>query len=104
MLFRSSGFEAHRAISAPPALSVRIKFAVSVVTCIHAANRIPENGFSFSKRRRISASTGMFLSAHSILFLPSLASAGFATSLRGIDCVAVVIVLPKLVYRGESLL
>ena len=34
-----SGFDAHSTTSAPPAFSVRMRFAVSVVTCRHAAMR-----------------------------------------------------------------
>ena len=34
-----SGFEAHRTTSAPPAFSVRIRFAVSLVTCMTARRR-----------------------------------------------------------------
>jgi hypothetical protein len=33
------GFEAQRTTSAPPSLSVRIRFAVSLVTWRHAATR-----------------------------------------------------------------
>ena len=77
-----NGFDAQSAISAPPALSAIIKFAVSVVTCMQAAIRVPANGFSFAKRSRICASTGMLRPAHSMRFFPSAASAGFAISLR----------------------
>ena len=52
-LVHEYGFEAQRASSAPPALRVRMRLAVSVVTCIHAENRMPLNGCSFSKRSRI---------------------------------------------------
>ena len=78
-----SGFEAQSAISAPPALSTRIKLAVSVVTCMHAAMRTPVNGCDFSKRARICASTGMLRSAHSMRLRPSAASDASAMSWRG---------------------
>ena len=41
-----SGFEAARTTSAPPALSVRIRFAVSVVTWRQAPIRSPSSGRS----------------------------------------------------------
>ena len=39
-----SGLEATSTTSAPPALSVRTRFAVSVVTCRHADTRRPASG------------------------------------------------------------
>src|SRR5919201_3382820 len=77
-----SGFDAQRTTSAPPAFSVRIKFAVSVVTCRHADTRWPASGCSASKRSRIAASTGICRSAHSIRTSPSSASAMSLTSWR----------------------
>ena len=44
---------------APPAISVRTRFAVSAVTCRHAATRIPSSGRSAANRSRICASTGI---------------------------------------------
>ncbi len=67
------GFDAHRATSAPPAARVSIRFAVSVVTCRQAPMRMPSNGRSFSKRSRISASTGISPAAHSIRSRPASA-------------------------------
>src|SRR5512134_1978157 len=49
----------------PPASKVRTKTAVSVVTWRHAERRAPFNGFSFSKRPRISFKTGIAISAQS---------------------------------------
>src|SRR5690349_16944007 len=69
-----SGFEPHRNTSAPPACSVRARFAVSVVTCRQAAMRMPRSGRSFAKRARIARSTGMLRSAHSMRMRPSRAS------------------------------
>ncbi len=74
------GLEAHRATAAPPALSVCIRVAVSVVTCRQALRRIPLSGFSFANRWRIRLSTGMFWAAHSIRSCPSLASLKSLTS------------------------
>src|SRR5688500_12960374 len=65
-----SGFEAQSATSAPPAASVSIRFAVSVVTCRQAATRTPCNGFSLSKRSLIWAITGISPAAQSILPRP----------------------------------
>ena len=78
-----SGLDAHRNSSAPPAFSARIRFAVSVVTCMQAASLTPSNGRSFSKRSRICRSTGMERSAHSIRALPCAASERSATSCLG---------------------
>src|SRR3954453_22431763 len=77
-----SGFEAQRTTSAPPAFRVRIRFAVSVVTCRQAETRKPLSGCSVSNRCRIAASTGICRSAHSILRTPSSASARSFTSYR----------------------
>ena len=70
-----SGFDAHSTTSAPPAFSVRIRLAVSVVTCRQAEMRRPSSGFSRSKRSRMAASTGIWRSAHSMRRTPSSASA-----------------------------
>jgi len=75
-----SGLEAHSATWAPPALSVRMRFAVSEVTCMQQPMRTPRSGFCLSKRSRIRASTGMSRSAQRIFFLPSEARATLVTS------------------------
>ena len=77
------GFDAQRTTCAPPALSVLIRLAVSVVTCKQAAIRTPFRGFSFANRSRINRRTGILLSAHSILFLPADASRISFTSCGG---------------------
>src|SRR3989344_2276213 len=66
-----SGLDAARKTLAPPALSVRTRFAVSAVTCRTAASVLPLNGCSFSKRARTERRTGMSRSAHSMRFFPS---------------------------------
>jgi hypothetical protein len=68
------GFEAQSRTSAPPALSVAIRFAVSVVTCRHAAIVIPLRGLSFLKRVLMLSRTGMSFAAHSIRSMPFFAS------------------------------
>ena len=78
-----NGFDAHSAMSAPPAFRTRIKFAVSVVTCMHAAILTPANGCDFSNRSRICARTGMFRSAHSIFKRPAAANDASAMSCFG---------------------
>src|SRR5262245_50681271 len=75
-----SGLEAQRASCAPPALSVSMSTAVSVVTCRHAPRRMPLSGCSWVKRSRTCRSTGIDCSAHSIFSRPSLASDRFLTS------------------------
>src|SRR5215211_606288 len=75
-----SGLEAHSTTLAPPALRVRIRLAVSVVTCRQAATFRPSRGRSFSKRARMSRSTGMCRSAHSMRRRPSSARARSVTS------------------------
>src|SRR5207247_1481169 len=67
--------EPHTNTSAPPALSVRARFAVSVVTCRHAATRVPRSGRSLANRARIVRSTGMLRSDHSMRMRPCRASA-----------------------------
>src|SRR5687767_4504173 len=78
-----SGFEAHSTTSAPPAFSVRARFAVSVVTWRHAEMRMPSSGRSCSKRSRIAARTGMCRSAHSTRVTPAGASPRSLTSWLG---------------------
>src|SRR6266850_2964218 len=75
-----SGLEAQSATRAPPALSVSISTAVSVVTCRHAPRRRPLSGCSLAKRSRTWRRTGIDCSAHSILSRPSAASSIFLTS------------------------
>src|SRR5919109_533243 len=75
-----SGFEAQSTTSAPPAFSVRARFAVSVVTWRQAEIRYPASGCSRSRRSRIAASTGIWRSAHSMRRTPSGASAMALTS------------------------
>src|SRR3954465_2096844 len=77
-----SGFEAQSTTSAPPSLSVRIRFAVSLVTWRQAETRYPTSGCSAAKRSRIAASTGICRSAHSIRLRPSGASPRSLTSCR----------------------
>src|SRR5258707_4343455 len=75
-----SGLLPHNVPSAPPACRVRIRLAVSLVTCRQAATRIPVSGFSWLKRWRIIARTGISWSAHSMRSLPAPARRGLATS------------------------
>jgi hypothetical protein len=75
-----NGFDAHRTTLAPAALRVRIRLAVSAVTCRHAETFIPLSGFCLANRSRIAARTGMSLSAHRILLFPSDANDKSATS------------------------
>src|SRR6202047_640000 len=75
-----SGLLAQTVTSAPPACSVRIRLAVSLVTCRQAATRNPASGFSWLKRWRIIARTGISWSAHSMRSLPAPARRGLATS------------------------
>src|SRR6202022_481329 len=58
--------EAQSTRSAPPAASVVIKCAVSLVTCRQAETRMPLRGFCFAKRALMSASTGIERPAHSM--------------------------------------
>src|SRR3984893_2901614 len=75
-----SGLEAQHSTSAPPALSVRRRLAVSVVIWRQALKRWPRSGFSLAKRSRMSRSTGICSSAHSILCRPASASPRSRTS------------------------
>src|SRR5215469_13980513 len=68
-----SGFEAQQNTSAPPALSVRSRLAVSQVTCRQAPRRWPLSGCSFKKRSRIRRRTGICRSAHSMRLKPAAA-------------------------------
>src|SRR3954470_13025239 len=77
-----SGFDAQSTTSAPPAFSVRIRLAVSVVTWRQAEMRYPSSGFSFSNRSPIACRTGICRSAHWILRTPSEASEMSFTSCR----------------------
>ena len=84
-----SGFDAHKSRSAPPALSVLARLAVSAVTCRQADILIPASGFSLSKRSRIARSTGMSRSAQSTRFRPASASdRSFTSPLLGAATVA----------------
>src|SRR5258706_15965653 len=67
------GFEAQSATSAPPALSVSIRLAVSLVTCRHAAILRPLRGCSLTNLSRIRFSTGISRAAQSIRPWPSVA-------------------------------
>ena len=86
-----NGFDAHRATSAPPAFSVRMRLAVSVVTWRHAAIVMPSSGFSFSNRSRMRCSTGICRSAHSILRRPSSARARSWTSYSTVICFSLLL-------------
>src|SRR5215208_5782414 len=95
-----SGYDAQSTTSAPPAFSVRIRFAVSVVTCRHAATRWPASGCSRSKRSRIAVSTGICRSAHSMRRLPSPASARSFTSC--LICVDAIVPLLPVSLGGQE--
>src|SRR5207302_10493054 len=69
-----SGFEAQRTTSAPPALRVIIRLAVSLVTWRQAETRSPDRGRCSRKRSRIRSSTGTSRAAQWIRPWPSLAS------------------------------
>src|SRR3954454_8903004 len=78
-----SGLAEHSAASAPPAISACIRFAVSAVTCRHAAIFTPSSGCSSLKRSRMERRTGMWPCAHSIRASPAWARAGSAMSCLG---------------------
>src|SRR5688572_27479078 len=78
-----SGLDAQSTTSAPPAFSVRARFAVSVVTCRQAEMRMPSSGRSRSKRSRIAESTGICRSAHSTRVTPAGARPRSLTSWLG---------------------
>src|SRR5262249_4451282 len=65
-----SGLLAQSTRSAPPALSVMARLAVSVVICRQADMRMPLRGCSRWNRSRMSASTGMSLAAQRMRALP----------------------------------
>src|SRR3982074_891854 len=75
------GFEAHSAASAPPALRVIIRLAVSLVTWRHAASLMPFSGCSLTKRARIRVRTGISRAAQSIRSWPCAARFKSLTSL-----------------------
>ena len=75
-----NGFDAQIRTSAPPALSVRSRLAVSVVTCRQAATTAPASGRSLAKRSRIDVSTGMLASAQAMRWCPRSARPRSATS------------------------
>src|SRR5579864_445065 len=83
-----SGLEAQSTRSAPPALSVIARLAVSVVTCRQAASRWPLRGCSRLKRSRICCNTGISCADHSIKRWPSAASLRSLTSNRCAGMVA----------------
>src|SRR5438045_674724 len=78
-----SGLDAHSVTSAPPAWSVCMRCAVSVVTCKHAETRMPSSGFCLRNLSWMEASTGIDRDAHSMRPRPfsasfrSLTSCGF---------------------------
>src|ERR1700681_1206573 len=96
-----SGLEAQRTRSAPPALRVMARFAVSVVTCRQAASRWPLSGCSRLKRSRICCRTGISCAAHSIIRLPSSASLRSLTSYRWAGMVAIKLVRSRAVERNH---
>src|SRR3989338_1400848 len=69
-----SGVDAQSATSAPPCLSVMTRFAVSTVTCRHAATFFPLSGCSFLNRLRMASRTGISRAAHSTSSEPFAAS------------------------------
>src|SRR5262252_4800323 len=76
-----SGFDAHSAMSAPPAFRVSMRLAVSLVTCRHAARRRPFSGCSFANRSRMRLSTGISRAAQSTRSWPCAARSRSLTSL-----------------------
>src|ERR1700738_3405801 len=97
--FVESGLEAQSTMSAPPALSVTIRFAVSLVTWRHADTRSPLSCFSARKRSRIRSKTGISRAAQSMSAWPSLARARSFTS----PLVAVKLDLTPDIVPGEYL-
>src|SRR5437588_682902 len=75
-----SGLDAQRAMSAPPALSVSIRLAVSVVTWRQAPTFTPRSGCSCLNLSRIKSSTGISRAAQSISSWPCLARPASRTS------------------------
>src|SRR5919108_2897201 len=76
-----SGFDAHSAMSAPPAFSVSIRLAVSLVTWRHAATRRSLSGCSLANRSRMRLSTGISRAAQSTRSWPCVARFRSFTSL-----------------------
>src|SRR6266508_5096060 len=89
-----SGFEAHRATSAPPAWRASTRFAVSVVTWRQAAIFSPWRGRSFSNRSRISPSTPISVAAQSMRARPR--------STRPRSFTSQSISAPRLVFVGTG--
>src|SRR6516165_8500238 len=83
-----SGFDAQQNTSAPPALSVRSRLAVSQVMCRHAPRRCPLSVSSLEKRSRIRRRTGIWRSAHSIRLKPADARPRSWTSYSCTACAA----------------
>src|SRR5580658_2873060 len=80
---------------APPSRSAIIRLAVSVVTCRHAATRMPARGWVLMNCLRIVARTGIDCAAHSMRRLPASASERSFTS-QGTVVVAVLIFILRL--------
>src|ERR1700730_14119297 len=95
------GFEAQRTRSAPPALSVMARFAVSVVTWRQAASRWPLSGCSRLKRSRICCRKGLSCAASSSLRGPSSASFRSLMSYRCAGMVAILLLRPRAVERNH---
>src|ERR1700736_1990442 len=96
-----SGLEAQRTRSAPPALRVMARLAVSVVTCRQAASRWPLSGCSRLKRSRICCRTGISCAAHSIIRRPSSASFRSLMSYRCAGMVAIPLPRPRAIERNH---
>src|ERR1700694_5028578 len=79
--FVETGFEAQSATSAPPALRVSMRLAVSLVTWRHAASFRPLSGCSFENRARIRPRTGISRAAQSMRSWPCAARFRSLTSL-----------------------
>src|SRR2546425_1568008 len=82
-----SGFDAQSTTCAPPAFSVSISTAVSVVTCRQAPTRMPLSGCSLAKRSRTWRRTGIDCSAHSIRRRPAAACPRSLTSCSAIGVI-----------------
>src|SRR5450432_3225971 len=68
--------------SAPSAVSVSMRTAVSIVMCRHPAMRAPLSGCAFPNSSRSDMSPGISCSAIPISLRPQLARSRFATLLR----------------------
>src|SRR4051794_12741154 len=66
-----SGLAAQTETSAPPCCSARTRFAVSAVTCRHAAMRTPSSGLSAANRSAMDRRTGICPPAHAMRGSPS---------------------------------